>query len=134
MGVMGIWQWLIILIAIFLMPYIAVKRNSHKPGIKRMALLGRFAGIFITMALLILIAEEITSLALFTLPVQVCLGYLLYAFMVQRLTDAGWSPWLVFVGAIPMIGFLFSLVLFIVPSKDADLETDPRLADAKDEP
>ena len=45
------------------------------------------------------------------------LVYKLIGLMVPRLRDAGWSPWLLLLIAVPGINALFVLALYLIPSR-----------------
>ncbi|MFC1673365.1 hypothetical protein ACFL12_04345 [Pseudomonadota bacterium] len=120
-GVSGIVLIVVALAAVLLLPFLAVKKNRDKPGIERMAFLGRFVAIVAAVIVMGVIGAFIPLIGILFVFVQLYLSYVFYGFVVQRLTHAGWNPWLVYVGIIPGIGLLFLLALFIVPGKDSEL-------------
>lgn len=121
MGGMGIIGIVLVLAAVLLLPFIAVKKNRDKDGMARLAFLGRFFAILAVIIVVAVISAAVPIIAIVLVFVQLYLSYVFYGFMVRRLTHAGWNPWLVYVGIIPGVGFLFLLALFIVPGKDSEL-------------
>lgn len=120
MGVMGIWQWIIILAITLVLPFVAIMLNKEKPGITRSQYIVRVIGLIVLGVAMGLLSEMGEILALIGGVVILIASYFSYAFATLRLNNAGWSAWLTLVLVLPLINLLFIIALMIVPSKEQE--------------